>query len=151
MNKSFVAATLIALASSAMAQDAMKVVKPDGLTWIEHPVFRGVQTAILIGDPTKAETIVQRVKFPPNYKVPPHTHPTIERVTVISGTPQFGMGPKFDETAGRALPPGGFAVLPAAMQHFAWTAGEAIVQIHSHGPFKITYVNPADDPRNAKQ
>ena len=90
MNKSFVAATLIALASSAMAQDAMKVVKPDGLTWIEHPVFRGVQTAILIGDPTKAETIVQRVKFPPNYKVPPHTHPYAEVVAVIVaalGTP----------------------------------------------------------------
>lgn len=33
MNKSFVAATMIALASSAMAQDAMKVVTPDGLTW----------------------------------------------------------------------------------------------------------------------
>jgi branched-chain amino acid transport system substrate-binding protein len=40
----------------------MKVVKPDGLTWKEHPIFKAAQTAILIGDPTKAETIVQRVK-----------------------------------------------------------------------------------------
>ncbi|WP_199805614.1 cupin domain-containing protein, partial [Bradyrhizobium lablabi] len=96
MNKSFVAATLIALASSAMAQDAMKVVKPDGLTWKEHPVFRGAQTAILIGDPTRAETIVQRVKLPPNYKIPPHTHPYSEVVTVMSvsgkETPSGGVG-----------------------------------------------------------
>jgi quercetin dioxygenase-like cupin family protein len=70
----------------AMAQDAMKVVTPDELVWKEHPVFKGAQTVILVGDPTKAETIVQRVKFPPHFKVPPHTHPYSEVVTVLSGT-----------------------------------------------------------------
>ncbi|WP_206734306.1 cupin domain-containing protein [Bradyrhizobium zhanjiangense] len=84
MKKSIVVATLILFAGPAMAQNAMKVVKPDGLTWTEHPVFKGVQTVILIGDPTKAETIVQRVKFPPNYKVAPHIHPYAEVVTVMS-------------------------------------------------------------------
>ena len=32
------------------------------------------------------------------------------------------------------------------MNHYAWTASEAIVQVHGQGPFVITYVNPADDP-----
>jgi hypothetical protein len=32
--------------------------------------------------------------------------------------------------------------------HFGWTAEETIVQLHGVGPWGVTYVNPADDPRN---
>jgi len=32
------------------------------------------------------------------------------------------------------------------MNHYAWTDGETVVQVHGQGPFAITYVNPADDP-----
>jgi len=35
-----------------MAQDAMKVIMADELVWREHPVFKGAQTVILIGNPT---------------------------------------------------------------------------------------------------
>jgi len=27
--------------------------------------------------------------------------------------------------------------------------GETILQLHGNGPWQITYLNPADDPRNA--
>jgi hypothetical protein len=37
------------------------------------------------------------------------------------------------------------------MKHFGWTSGDSVVQIQSEGPFQIKYVNPADDPRNAKK
>jgi anti-sigma factor ChrR (cupin superfamily) len=33
-----------------------------------------------------------RLKFPANYKVPPHWHPGIEHITVMSGTLNMGMG-----------------------------------------------------------
>jgi hypothetical protein len=36
------------------------------------------------------------------------------------------------------------------MNHYAWAKGKTVVQVHGTGPFAITYVNPADDPRNAK-
>ena len=49
------------------------------------------QTLILVGNPTKAETIVQRVKFPPHFKVPPHTHPYSEVFTVLNFTGQGGI------------------------------------------------------------
>ena len=80
----------------------------------------------------------------------PHTHPTAERVTVISGTPHIGMGDKFDEAAAHELPAGGYVSLPAGMQHYAFVTGDTVVQITSMGPFAINYVNPADDPRKAK-
>ena len=92
-----------------------------------------------------------RLKAPDGYKVAPHTHPTTERLTIISGTLHLGTGDKLDEVAAREMAPGSFAVLPTGMKHFAWTTGESIVQIQSEGPFKIKYVNPTDDPRNAKK
>jgi hypothetical protein len=36
------------------------------------------------------------------------------------------------------------------MKHFVWTKGETVAQFHGIGPWSIQYVNPADDPRNAK-
>ena len=41
--------------------------------------------------------------------------------------------------------------MPAGAKHFAWATEETVVQVHGEGPFQITYVNPADDPRNAKK
>ncbi len=37
--------------------------------------------------------------------------------------------------------------MPAGTHHFAWSEGETIVQVHSVGPWGVTYVDPADDPR----
>ena len=28
-----------------------------------------------------------------------------------------------------------------------WTSGETVVQLHGIGPWGITYLNPAEDPR----
>jgi hypothetical protein len=38
---------------------------------------------------------------------------------------------------------------PRSYNHFAWTEQETVVQLHSTGPWGITYVNPADDPRGS--
>ena len=131
---------------AAMAQDAMKVITADELVWKEHPVFKGAQTVILVGDPTKAETIVQRVKFPPHFKVPPHTHPYSEVVTVLSGTYWNAMGDDMEK--GVALKPGSVFVLPANHIHRTWTTDEEVIlQIYFTGPGGITFINPADDPR----
>jgi hypothetical protein len=37
--------------------------------------------------------------------------------------------------------------MPKGMHHYAWASGETVVQLHGVGPFAITYVNAADDPR----
>jgi quercetin dioxygenase-like cupin family protein len=111
----------------------------------------GAKLAVLEGDPAKKGPFTIRFQFPDSYKVAPHSHPTAERVTVISGTVFLGMGTQFDEAAGREMGAGSFAVMPAGMNHFAWAKGDTIIQIHGRGPFQIKYVNPADDPRNTKK
>ena len=150
MKKLLTLAAVIAFAGLALAQDAVKVVKPDGLTWKDNPnIPKGGQVAVLVGDPTKAgEVIVQRVKLPANYKVPPHTHPYAETVTVISGSVGFGMGEKFDSTKGEMVKAGALFAQPAKHAHYVWTGKEgAIVQVQFVGPGGIDYINPADDPR----
>jgi hypothetical protein len=45
----------------------------------------GAQIAVLAGDPTKAGPYTVRLKFPANYDIPAHSHPTDENVVVVSG------------------------------------------------------------------
>ena len=70
-----------------------------------------------------------------------------ERVTVLSGALNVGMGDKIDRRSSQPLEPGGFVALPASMHHFAWTAKPTVVQINLEGPFDIFYVNASDDPQ----
>jgi quercetin dioxygenase-like cupin family protein len=139
--------------SKATATTEHKIVTPADIQWGDAPAGLppGAKLAVLDGDPNKPGSFTVRLKTPAGYKIPPHTHPTAERVTGISGTARIGMGEKFDETTAREIAPGSFVVLPADMAHFASMADETIVQIQSEGPFQIKYVNPTDDPRNVKK
>ena len=67
----------------------------------------GAKAAVLAGDPGKAGPFTIRLQMPAGYKIPAHTHPTEERITVISGAAQFGAGPKFDDAAAHELTAGG--------------------------------------------
>ena len=107
----------------------------------------GAQIAVLVGDPTKAGPYTVRLKFPANYDIQAHSHPTDENVVVVSGTLFTGMGTKLDKKAGSALGVGGFALMPANVNHFAYTKGETTIVLYGQGPVEFKYVNPADDPR----
>ena len=114
----------------------------------------GAQIAVLAGDPTKSVPYTVRLKFPANYAIPAHSHPTDEHVVVVSGALTFGMGEKLTKGAAtnRTLTPGGFALMPADMNHFAYTATQATtIVLYGQGPVEFKYVNPADDPRTAKK
>jgi hypothetical protein len=41
--------------------------------------------------------------------------------------------------------------MPAGQNHFAFTKTPTVVLLHGIGPVEFKYVNPADDPRNAKK
>ena len=119
------------------------------IEWGDGPssLQKGAAMAVLEGDPTKEGMFTMRLRFPAGFVVNPHFHSQVEHVTVISGTLQFGMGGKFDRAATRAMPAGSFGFWPVGMRHFAYAEGETVLQLHGRGPWTITYVNPADDPR----
>lgn len=133
----------------ALAQHAMPLNESD-IQWGPAPAFlpAGAEIAVLDGDPAAAAQLTLRLRFPAGYDFPAHSHPTQENVTVISGTFYAGMGDALDKANGIALEPGGYVALAAEMNHFAWTEEETVVQVDMIGPFAITYVDAADDPRN---
>ncbi len=146
----------VALIPSAArpAGDASKPVEltPDQLKWGPDPALpAGAQYVVLQGDPRKKGPYVFRVKFPPNYRAPAHSHSDERTFTVMSGTLYNAYGDKFDETRLRAFPAGSFLTYRAGENFFAGSKDEeVIIQVSGTGPTVFTYVNPAEDPRKRK-
>lgn len=148
----FIPAILILVGAGAgpaayAAPDNHFVVLPDEVKWIDATVLPpGAKIAVLWGDP-KTGPFVQRVKFPPNYRVPAHTHPDERIVTVISGTLYHGEGERFDPAKLKRAP-AGTVFGEGHTPHFGMTKDEEVViQVQGPGPTATIYVDIADDPR----
>lgn len=147
---------LAALSSPALsAEDQAKVKLTPVLTtesadlkWGDVDVLPpGTKAALLA---KAGDWQVARVKFPPHYVVPPHSHPNAEAIWVVGGKVGFGFGQKVDMT-GRLLEPGAFFAQPAGTFHYLWTGDEgAVIDVQVTEPQEITFSNPADDPRKKK-
>ena len=137
------AALLCASLASSQAVNA------DAMKWGPGPAFLppGAQLMVLNGDPGKAVPITLRLKFPAGYQIPAHWHPTQEDATVLSGSLNVGMGDVLSKSGSTLLKVGGFMPFGARMNHYVWTDEETVVEVHLNGPFEITYVDPATDPR----
>lgn len=136
-------------ASAKHSNDGHIMLNENKLEWKNGPASlpKGAQFSVVEGDPSKEGPFTMRLKLPANYKITPHWHPAVEHVTVLKGEFYMGAGEKFDMNAATMLSEGGFAVMPIKYVHFAFTKGESIIQLHGIGPWGITYVNKADDPR----
>ena len=140
-------------AAAVLAQSAHGVVPADKVQFGPAPAIlpAGAQLAVLEGNPAEKGALVLRLKMPANYKIPAHWHSMDERVTVLSGTFNIGMGEKLSTQGSQALTPGGFVSLPAKMHHFAWASAPTVVQINLEGPFDLFYVDPNDNPQKANK
>ena len=142
--------------TSAFAADAAK---PKGeamsinaaeIKWGPAPpdIPKGVEIAVLHGDPTKKGPFTLRLKAPAGVKIPPHWHSNDEYLTILAGTLILHMGDTMDAPATN-LTAGGFHFLPGKMHHAAEAKVETVIQLEGMGPFDIHYLNPADNPNPA--
>jgi quercetin dioxygenase-like cupin family protein len=136
-------------APSAPAPADHGIFAPTAIGWQAGPpsLPEGAKFAVLEGDPTKEGLFTMRLRMPDGYRIPPHWHPAVEHVTVVSGTFHVGMGDRFEADKAGGLPTGTFAFLAPQMHHFAWAEGETVIQLHGTGPWQINYLDPANDPR----
>lgn len=124
------------------------MMSPEQMQWADLPALPpGAKGTVIEGPLDQPVPFTIRVRFPANYRIPPHWHPAIEHVTVLSGTFNMGLGNKFDRGATMTLTAGSVGIMPTKTPHFAWTDRATEVQLHGVGPWAIHYVNPADDPR----
>ena len=138
---------------AAFAQHEHILQNMQDVHWENAPPFipPGAKAAVVEGNPAEKELFTVRLMLPANYKIPAHWHPTDEHVIVFSGALYMGMGDKLDTSAGKAVKPGGFALVPAKKHHYAYTKDPTIILVYGMGPVEFTYVNPADDPRKAQR
>ena len=136
---------VVAMLAGSAVQSGAK----SGLNWGPAPpsLPRGAKIAVISGDPAQPGPFVIRLRFPPGYAVPPHSHPADEHVTVVDGVVSIGMGSIADRDRMKVIPKGRSIVAPANMAHFASTTQGATLQVSSQGPFQVTYVHRKDDPR----
>jgi quercetin dioxygenase-like cupin family protein len=145
------AALMVAAPADAKKKAAKPKTAPAELKWLDGPpgLPAGAQFAVVKGDPTKKGMFTIRAKLPANYAVPAHWHPTDEKVSVVSGKLAYGMSGRLNRTNAQGLSAGEHIVMKAKMNHWVLTADGAEIEVSTMGPFAITYVNPADDPRAA--
>lgn len=124
-------------------------IKASEVKWADAPsIGPGAKIAVLEGDLKAAAPFTTRIKLPPNLKIGVHTHPAVERVTVLSGTFYFATGDKYEPAKAAVYRPGDGFIVPVGMPMFAYTKkDEAVLQIHGVGPWGIHYLNPEDDPK----
>jgi len=58
-----------------------------------------------------------------------------------------GTATSLDLAKTNAMKAGATGTIPAGHHHYAATKGAAVVEVTAMGPFAMTYVNAADDPR----
>lgn len=142
-------ATVAAAAQPSAPDMSHATLSPADLKWMPAPPVlpKGVQIAVLHGNPFAEGMSAVRLKIPPHTTFAPHWHPTAESFTVLQGTFFVGAGDAVDKSAAKALPAMGFASMPAMHHHYAYTERQAVViDLSFYGPFQIYYVNAADDP-----
>jgi quercetin dioxygenase-like cupin family protein len=143
---------LACLVSVAFPADAVDpphgMFTPSDIKWGDAPptVPKGAKLAVLYGDPGKDGLLVIRAKLPANYRIPAHSHPTDEVVTVLSGTLFVGMGDKLAPASVHPFHAGSLVVTPAKTNHYVLTKPPTVIEVTAMGPLQFTYVNPADDP-----
>lgn len=124
---------------------------PAELTWTAGPPMLppGARMAVIEGSFATPGPFTVRLKFPANYRIPPHWHPVRVTVTVMSGTFNMGFGDELDTGQGKVLPAGSIFEMPATIHHFGWTSEETIIQEHGMGPLSVHYLNDAHGGRHA--
>lgn len=139
------AAGIAAAAGDVPGKDGFLSIKSSQIKWVDAPsVGPGAKLAVLEGNPKASAPFTMRLKLPPNTKVPVHTHPAVERVTVLSGAFHFAVGDKFEPGRAEAYRPGDGFIVPAGMPMFGYTKGDVtVIQLHGVGPWGMNYLDPA--------
>lgn len=143
-----IATVLMGPGSGAGAQE-WKPLLPGDLRWMDVPSYPGVQFALLSGGLGKPGPFTVRAKFPPNYRLGPHTHTDDRGLTILEGSWMQGIGDQLDPAKAVQMPAGSFVLIPANQVHFDISGPEgATVQVTGIGESLTRYLDPADDPKS---
>jgi hypothetical protein len=122
---------------------AIKYKLPDQIQWSPADE-RGVQNAVVVGDPSKPGLYMVFTKWlAGNHFSRPHFHPNDRFITVIKGTWWVGTGTKYDPNNTVPMPAGSFVTHFGKQVHYDGAKDEdAVLLIVGEGPATST---PAEE------
>ena len=149
MNKFFAVLAAVTLSTAALADEAARPVaaaKEDGtplmvsftdLKWTELPERKGMQFAVLSGDPKKG-AYTQMRKVPAGTDNPLHTHSSELKNVIISGVWYTGA----DAASARDFGPGSIVMMPSNWAHVSGCRAGSDCVFYQEGNGKFDF-NPA--------
>lgn len=155
MRRTGFAALILALAFPLVATGDEATREPiqlndDNLEWSDGPgsIPPGAKFVLLEGDPASGKIFTMRVFLPPKYLIPFHFHDGDERVTVLEGSVEIGIGDTPESAFITRFQEDGYYMTPPPLKHFVRAGPEGcVLQLTGLGPWSIHYVDPKDDPR----
>ena len=144
------AALALSFAAAAFAQNtAPLALTADKMHWSSQGglAMPGLEQVSLVGDPSKPGPYTIRLKFPPGYKLPPHTHPDAREVTILSGTLYTAYWDGTKTTMLKELPTGSFYTEPSNIIHVVEAREPTMIQVSGIGPSGRRFVNPDDNQK----
>jgi quercetin dioxygenase-like cupin family protein len=137
----FAALAAAVLLASPMAVRAAThgVTTADKMVWglLDPKQPKGIQVAVLYGDPGKPGPFGLRLKIPANLEIGSHSHSGTEYITVVSGKAKVSWGIKADVMSGDDLGPGSFFWMKSGDHHDLKALEETVVDLNSTGPFDL--------------
>ncbi|MBZ5537546.1 MAG: DUF4437 domain-containing protein [Acidobacteriia bacterium] len=153
MNKFFVMMVAVSLATAALADQAAKptavgkkgrtplMMSFSDLKWTDLPERKGMQFAVLSGDPKKGEYTQMR-KVPAGTDNPLYTHSSELKNVIISGVWYTGA----DTASARDFGPGSIVLMPANWMHVSGCRAGSDCVFYQEGKGKFDFKPAAGVP-----
>lgn len=101
----------------------------------------GCEIAVLEGNPQQSGIFTVRFRVSGNFRMPPHTHPREERVTVLRGRMSVAFLENGKALAARHFGPGDYYVNARNAVHTVWADEPSEIQITGIGPWEADFVD----------
>jgi len=118
------------------------VVLAEDIKWQPCPpnLPEGCEMVVLEGNPKSKDLFTVRFKTSGGFKMPPHTHPKDERVTILQGKAYVAFGKDAKKEAAKEFGPGDYYVNARNEIHSVWADDDTIIQITGIGPWAANFI-----------
>lgn len=123
------------------------VQRAEALAWKPCPPVLpdSCRQAVLEGDPSVAgQLFTTRLRIPEAFRLPSHTHPAHERLTVLEGDVRVRFLGTLEEEEPRVFGPHDYYVTETGAPHEVWSEAGATVQVTGIGPWVVTPWSPPE-------
>ena len=137
-------AAIVLLGAAAPAELAAQATHQawDPATAEWKPSGRGLESAVILGNPEAKGAYTIAFRLAPGAWIPPHTHPAAKQVTILSGELLMGFGQALDSTRASGLGAGRLMVVPPNTAHFEGARQRTVVLFSGEGPLVTNWITP---------